>query len=354
MSGMAKPYKRKGSRFWWIAPVISGRQAPQSTKTEDYTEAREQLNSLEGKAADGIPISARPNRVLFRTLAEGVETDYANKKLASLPDLRCRLDNHINPLIGHLLAHRISSATLSEYTQIRQKEGAANATINREMAAIKRAYTLGMRSGQVLVRPFIEKLPEDNEREGLFGPDQFQALLAKANTLTADLITLAYYSGWRKTSLTEIEWSQVDFRTGVIYGIQKKNKKRVGFPFAEFPDVKAMLVRRREETEALQREAGRIIPYVFHRKGKQVKSWRGSWEKARRESGLAGKVLHDFRRTAVTNMLDAGIPIDVIMDIAGFKTVQMILRYAQTREQRLREAGAMLRQRLQATATQHD
>ena len=70
---VAKPHKRKGSRFWWIAPVINGQQAHQSTKTEDYTEAREKLNSLEGKAADGIPITTRTNRALFRELAEDLK-----------------------------------------------------------------------------------------------------------------------------------------------------------------------------------------------------------------------------------------------------------------------------------------
>jgi len=188
----------------------------------------------------------------------------------------------------------------------------------------------------------------------LVSPEQFQALLDKSDPLTGDLITLAYYSGWRQGSLTGIRWAQVDFRSGILYGKQTKNKKRVGFPFAEFPDVEAMLSRRLKETEAFQREAGRIVPYVFHRNGRPVKSWRGAWERARDDAGLSGKILHDFRRTAVTNMLDAGIPIDVIMDIAGFKTVQMVLRYAQTRERRLREAGAMLRQRLQPKIKQRN
>ena len=343
---MAKPYRRKDSRFWWIAPVINGRQVPQSTKTEDHEEARANLNSLEGKVADGIPITPRTNCSSLRELADDLKTDYRTRKRRTLPDLERRLDNHITPNLGHFMAHRISSATIGDYIRIRQEEGAANATINRELSAISRAFTLAQRSGKVLTRPHIEKLIEDNEREGLFTEEQFRAVLAKADTLTRDILILAYYTGWRRSSLTEPTWDRVDFRSGILHGRQMKNRKRVGFPFAEFPEVTGMLERRHEETRKLQKKTGQIIPWVFHRNGQRVRSWRGAWEAARTKAGLPGKLIHDFRRTAVTNMLDAGIPVDVIMDIVGFKTVQMVMRYAQTRQRRLREAGAMLRERL--------
>ena len=62
---MAKPYRRRDSGFWWIAPVIDGVQKPQSAKTDDYQEALNLLRRLEGKIADGLITTqtARTTRV---------------------------------------------------------------------------------------------------------------------------------------------------------------------------------------------------------------------------------------------------------------------------------------------------
>lgn len=78
------------------------------------------------------------------------------------------------------------------------------------------------------------------------------------------------------------------------------------------------------------RAGGAIVARVFHIAGRAIRDheYRGAWADACTAAGLAGKIPHDFRRTAARNMLRAGIPQPVAMLIGGWKTDSVFRRYA--------------------------
>src|SRR5262249_40943894 len=115
-----------------------------------------------------------------------------------------------------------------------------------------------------------------------------------------------------------------------------KNGEARTFPMTE--ELRELLEAQRAYTDAVQHKKGIICPHVFHRDGVRVRTWRRTWTTALRAAGRATKdprtkkvtrsrIAHDFRRTAVRNLVRAGIPERVAMQMTGHRTRAVFERY---------------------------
>jgi hypothetical protein len=125
------------------------------------------------------------------------------------------------------------------------------------------------------------------------------------------------------------------------------------------PMLREALEQRLAKTELLQRANGVIIPWLFHRDGKQIRTFRRSWITACIKAGfgkritdahgklvkaVADRIPHDFRRTAVRNLERAGVPRSAAMKMVGHKTQSIYSRYAIADEGMLKDAALKLGQ----------
>jgi integrase len=181
-----------------------------------------------------------------------------------------------------------------------------------------------------------------NRRTGFFETGEFKAVV---NRLDADVRPLAeflFWSGWRRGEAIGLEWRSVDFAAGVIRIEQSKNDEPRTLPFRALPALADLLARQRERTDAVQDARGVIVPWIFHRDGRPIRTFSRVWASACRAAGVPGRLVHDLRRTAARNLSRAGVPERVIMELCGWKTRSVFDRYRIANEADLAEGLAKL------------
>jgi integrase len=313
------------------------RHKKRSTGTADPKAAERFLARWKAEVHGGTWL---PNvdKTTFESLATMLLDDYrANgRSLGRLEDAI----GHLRAVFGPSRARAIATDRVLAYRVLRQEEGAANATINRELAALKRMFRLGVIAGKVVRPPHIPLLEERNTRTGFFEEPDFQRLRTHLPEDIQPAAEVAYLTGWRvHDELLTRQWPHVDFEHGWLRLEPGETKNGEGRMYPLTPRLRAVLEHQRDRTRALERTRGQIIPWVFHRDGAPIKTFRRSWRTACRLAGLPGKIPHDFRRTAVRNLERAGVPRSAAMKMVGHKTESVYRRYAIVDQAMLREAG---------------
>jgi integrase len=351
---MGMVYRQKGRRNWLIKYYRDGRPIVESSGTDIKDDAKTILKKREAAIADGVPVSNRTGKLRFEEAALDVVNDYKVNNRHSLDELQRRIDKHLTPYFGGRRMAAITTADVRAYIAKRQdaviivrkarEDGEApltkpvsNAEINRELTALKRMFTLALQAGKLLHRPHIPMLQEQNVRTGFFERDQFGDVLRHLPSELHPLLRFAYITGWRIPSEVQpLQWRNVDFKAGEVRLDHGTTKNRDGRVFKMTTELRAVLEQQRDEHERLKRE-GLICPYVFMRlvaegrggkkRPKPIRAFKKAWDAACRAAGCPGRIPHDLRRTAVRNMVRAGIPERVAMKLTGHKTRSVFERY---------------------------
>ena len=338
---MGSLYKR--GNVWWVKYYRNGVPMRESADSDKESVAKKLLKGREGDIVRGVPVTPQTNRVTLSALLDDVLTDYRVNGRRSLDTITYYIEGHVRPFFGTRKAASVTTTDVRQYVAERQTAGAANATINRELATLTRAYSLGMEAGSVTHKPAIKSLKEDNARKGFFEREQFEGVRVKLPEPLRPVVTFLYITGWRVDSeVLPLQWRQVDFEGGTVRldpGTTKNGEARV-FPMTT--ELRALLEAQRAATDALQRKKGIICPDVFHRAGVAIKTFRRSWASACKAAGCPGMLRHDFRRTAVRNLVRAGIPERVAMQMTGHKTRAVFERYNIVSEGDLTDAARKL------------
>ncbi len=321
---------------------MNGNPILESTGTEREIEAKRFLKVREGRVAMGQPVLRRMDRIRYEETAEDLRKHYRTTGRRSPREAEIRL-KHLDRFFRHARLASIDHATTTRYVETRQQAGAANATINRELGILGRMLRLAYEGDKLFRVPSIKLLKEAPPRQGFFEQEEYEAVCRRLPSEVQSVVTFAHITGWRVPSeVLLLTWAQVDFRGGVVRLEPGTTKNREGRTFPMFPELRALLEAQLAYTEMVQRKRACIVPWVFHRDGKPIRSFRKAWKTACREAGRPGRIPHDFRRTAVRNMVRMGIPERVAMQLTGHKTRSVFERYNIVSEGDLREAGLKL------------
>lgn len=337
-------YRREGSPYLWIQIYANGKRYRESTKTDKIRAARRILKQREGEVAVGKHLVQK--QVKFEDLEGLIVKDYNINKRKSI----MRLKNSISHLKEHfqgMRADKITPSGIDDYVDSRLSEDAMNGTINRELCALRRMGNLAKEKELIHRFPKIKMLKEvdkagkPNTRTGFFEHPELLDLKKALPGYMKPVVTLAYESGMRREEILSLEWDQVDLKKGTVTlkpGTTKNDEPRVLYMS---PDLKELLT----EHWNKRAEKGSELPYVFpNRSGNgRIVNFSKAWRRALKKTGLEGRLFHDFRRTAVRNMVRAGVQESVAMKISGHKDRSIFQRYNIVNEKDLKQASKRMK-----------
>lgn len=246
---------------------------------------------------------------------------------------------HLEPVFAAVRASQVSTDTLRRYVERRQTAKASNATINRELALLRSAFHLALKSSPARVArvPHFPILPENNVRTG-FLKDEDHAKLAdecgKERLWLRALLEVYVSYGWRKNeALQLLRVKQIDLpnRTIRLYDSKNGEGRLVAMTNKVYELLSACVEGKAEDD------------FVFTRpNGKPVKDFRKRWASVCERAGVPGLYIHDLRRTAARNLRRLGVDESTTMKIGGWKTPSMFRRYNIVDEADLVDAAAKL------------
>ena len=374
---MGTIYRQKGRQNWMLKYYRDGCPIVESSETDDWDKARGILRTKEAAIERGEPVGPRVGRVTFDEAATDLLNDYRANARSSLDEAERRIRLHLEPAFtGRRLAN-ITAADVRRYIAERQKSTivvhkardgqpeqrrpVSNGEINRELTTLKRIFTLAIHAGLLFHKPHIPMLREKNVRTGFFEAAQFEAVRRRLPAPVQPVVTFAYITGWRIASeVLPLEWRQIDFNekltpaqtvAGTVRldpGTTKNDEGRV-FPFTG--ELRTLLLAQRAERDRLKHE-GIVCRWVFWRmvaegrrgplRPRPILAFTVAWKHACQAAGCPGRIPHDLRRTAVRNLVRAGISERVAMRLTGHKTRAIFERYNIVSDGDLGEAAAKL------------
>ncbi len=340
--GSGTIYKR--GKIWWLSYYANGEHICESSYQKDKGEAGRQLRERMGKVAEGTYVGPKADRVTFEEMKEDMLKDYRINQRKSIKDVE-RSVSALGRFFGGRKAKSIEPRDIVAYKAKRQADGLTNGSINRELSALKRMFNLALRNGNIVRKPYIEMLEENNVRQGFFEWLDFESIRTRLPEYLQSPMTFAYLTGWRvRSEVLTLSWSNIDFKAGTVRLEPGTTKNKDGRVIYMTPELKSLLEAQRANTLVLQRKTDQIITLVFHHEGQSICNYYKAWHKACEGAGMSGKIPHDFRRTAVRSMVRAGIPERVAMQMTGHKTRSVFDRYHIVSDGDLKEAAEKLSQ----------
>jgi len=352
-------YVYKRGDIYWLKYYRYGKPYRESSKSDKITKAQKLLKKREGEIAEGKLPGIYFDKVTFNQLAEDFLTDYRINVKDTLSKAE-RSVKYLKEFFGGMKATEVTTDKVKTYIEKRMEDEMSNASINRELAALKRMFHLGARCTppKVNLIPYIPMLKESNVRKGFFENGEYLALREALPEDLKPIITFAYHSGWRKAEILSLTWDKVDLKEGTVRLDPGETKNEEGRTLYMNDELL-------EEMHKLQANRYLGCPYVFHREGKPIAGFRKAWAKAcilvglcevlRDSEGRAvvvknkkgnekvvkvpTRIFHDFRRTAIRDMVRSGVSERVAMSISGHKTRSVFDRYNIVSDQDLKEAA---------------
>src|SRR5271154_5242262 len=317
-------YRRKDSRFWWIGLVLpDGRRVCQSTGCINRTDAESYLVRLKNEAIE-VKQQGLLGIFVWQQAVVRYFEEFADKK--SLSDDRDHLKK-LDPDLRSLKLEAIDMAALQPFIRDRKsKDGVSNATGNRALEVVRRLLNVERQDWRWLKGvPKIRMLKEPRRRVRFLRREEADRLIEALPTHMKRIVEFALATGCRAGEILGLEWSRVDLTRKVAWldhGTTKSGDGR-GIPLNA------------DAVVALESTRGQHPRWCFTFSGKRIQQSSTAWDKAKQRAGIEDFRFHDLRHTWASWHVQSGTSLAELMELGGWKSYEMVLRYAHLAPEKL-------------------
>lgn len=328
-------YKR-GRRSWWITYTINGKQRHEAAHTHSKRLAQKLLDIRKAEIAEGrlrLPKSNPPRL-----------EDWAKEFLESIQhqNTRRRYRSSVHNLTAFFKDARLSQVTpdrIEEFKQARLKAGAGSATVNRDLAVLRRMLKLAQRRRLIGPTPFeeVEFLEERKNRRQphILTFEEQDRLLAVSPPLLRTLIVLITETGLRvNKEALPLKWEDVDLLNEAIYVCQSKTLAgRRSVPLSDFCKCELLNWRNLVGPD--------FSPNVFFNSvnpERQLKDVRKPWRKALEAAKVEYLPIYNLRAAFASRLSAAGVPDVFVAQLIGHSTPSALQMYARVIDDTRRNA----------------
>jgi len=320
-------YKRKDSAVWWIKLTVNGRRIQKSTGTEDRKAAEEYHDRMKVDLWEQSRLGVKPGYLWQDAVIRWLkETAHKATHKDDVWILR-GLDAH---LFGVKLSE-IDRDKLDAITAARLSEGVENGTVHRMLAVIRAILRRSaLEWGWLDQAPKVRMLPVPKRRIRFLSQDEAERLLSELPVHMAEMARFSLETGLRQANVLDLQWSQVDLvrRCAWVHPDQAKARKAIAVPLSPTAVV------------LIRGQVGKCQTHVFGYKGKPVTVVNTkAWREALKRAGIVDFRWHDLRHTWASWHAQAGTPLNVLQELGGWESVEMVRRCDPSNSLRLRGGG---------------
>ena len=324
----------KRGTVWWIDVMFHGIRVRRSTETSDKKLAGAILAKVTTQLVEGTFFDKGEEQ--HHTLGDMMERYLAERSIMKAPKSRVRDGSalkHLLPIFGETLLADVTPKSLVAYRNQRRTEGAATATINKELQVVRHAFNVAMREWEWCQNNPMHRVslePAHNTVDRWLREDEEVRLFNASPLWLQDIMTFALNTGMRQGEILALQWQDVDFYRGTLVVMTSKNRERRTIPLNHV--VYDLLSRKRAAGE-------KNGPVFVTGQGNDLKARYlvRTFTKVRIQAGLTHFRFHDLRHTFASRLVQKGIDLYRVQLLLGHKTGTMTQRYAHHCPESLRE-----------------
>lgn len=315
-------YKR-GTTWYIRFTAPNGQRIQRSAGTEDKHQAQEYEDRLKSELWRVHKLGEKPRRTWPETVTRWLsDTEHKSDHSKDIDKLKW-LDQYL----GGYRLDEIDRDTIDHIGRTKRAESSPS-TANRYLAVIKSILRIARDEWEWVDRiPKIRLYPEPRRRVRWLTRDEAAKLISELPKHLADMAEFSLATGLRQSNVSGLAWKQVDLERGTawIHADQSKNRRAIAIPLNH------------DALRVLRRRQGQHPVYAFTYHDKPVKRCSTkAWYAALQRCEIVDFRWHDLRHTWASWHVQNGTSMQELMELGGWSSQEMVLRYAHLSSEHLR------------------